>query len=246
MKNLHRLTSCHIISNGTTAETLTQFIHRTVPLYLAGESTSLAEAHQAIVVSRPDITFCEFGTEAPQWMEWLELMCRHTCLVAISGNDKAALSLYKRFTVDFLMLPLSYDDFVRVLGKTQLMISKALEPPGVGDPQSFYVTEEKGRLVRILYEDILYIQAAHNYVRIQLATIHYLVYLSLKEMEQALPGHQFIRVHKSYIVNIRQIRAIEWNKILFPQGGEVQIGESYKQQFMQIINQSLISIRKGE
>lgn len=246
MKHLRKLTSCYIISNGTSADTLVRFIQKTAPLYFSGQSGDLEEAAREIAATRPDITFFDMDAAMPQWMELMEIICHNSYLIFISDTGETALTLYKRFTTDFMMPPLTYLNFIRVVTKSQVLINGFNGPEPGPDPYSFYITEEKGRLVRIRYDDILFVQGAHNYIKIHQADLEHLVYLSLKEMEKELPPRQFVRVHKSYIVNIHKIRSIEWNKIIFAQNAVVTIGETYKQQFMDIINQSLISLKKGE
>ncbi len=246
MKHLRKLTSCYIISNGTSADTLMRFIQKTAPLYFSGQSSDLVEATREIAVTRPDITFFDMGTDVPQWAELMDIICRNSYLIFISDRSETALSLYRKFTTDFMMAPISYLNFIRVVTKSQLIISHHGVPEAAPDPYSFYITEEKGRLVRIVYDDILYVQGAHNYIRIQLEAGQYLVYLSLKEMEKELPPRQFVRVHKSFIVNIEKIKSIEWNKIMLPNNEAVTIGDTYKQPFMELIGQRLISIKKGE
>jgi DNA-binding LytR/AlgR family response regulator len=93
----------------------------------------------------------------------------------------------------------------------------------------------KHRIIKVLYSDILWVEAYDNYSFIVTAEQKYLVSSTLKDMEQKLPSQNFVRVHRSYIANLDKIEALEENSVVFAKG-DIPIGKSYKKTLMARFN----------
>jgi two-component system, LytTR family, response regulator len=100
----------------------------------------------------------------------------------------------------------------------------------IKDP--FIVVKSDYNDVKIVFEDILYIQGLKDYVKIYITEKPVITHSNLKNFELRLPVGQFIRVHKSYIVQLKKIQAIHEKKIILA-GKEIPIGEKYKDVFFQ-------------
>ncbi|MCC9165838.1 LytR/AlgR family response regulator transcription factor [Pontibacter harenae] len=93
----------------------------------------------------------------------------------------------------------------------------------------------KHRIIKVLYNDILWVEAYDNYSFIVTSDQKYLVSSTLKDMEGKLPQQNFVRVHRSYIANLDKVEALEENSVVFPKG-DVPIGKSYKKTLMSRFN----------
>jgi len=93
----------------------------------------------------------------------------------------------------------------------------------------------KHRIIKVHYNDILWVEAYDNYSFIVTEEQKYLVSSTLKDMEGKLPPQNFVRVHRSYIANLDKVEALEENSVVFPKG-DVPIGKSYKKTFMSRFN----------
>lgn len=236
---------CYIFSDSVAHfSTLKEFIDKTINLHFSGHSADHITAINEIADTHPAITFLNIVSDDVKALQTIELIGSHTSVVFITEAEDIALRLYRRFAMDFMVAPISYAGFFKIVAKFRHLLEQWTPRPSFPDAGSFYVAEDKGKLIRIFHKDILFIQGAQNYIRIQLTDKQHVIYLSLKEMERGLPADHFIRVHKSYIVNINNIIAIEWNKILFQRGASVMMGEKYRQQLMSIIHRSTIKIKK--
>ncbi len=107
------------------------------------------------------------------------------------------------------------------------------EPEGAS--QDYIFVKVKHRIIKVMYSDILWVEAYDNYSFIVTADQKYLVSSTLKDMESKLPSHNFVRVHRSYIANLDKVEALEENAVSFSKG-EVPIGKSYKKTLMSRFN----------
>ena len=98
------------------------------------------------------------------------------------------------------------------------------------DPDPFFFVKSgmKGKVVRIPVEEIVYIEAAQNYVLIHLENDQYLTYLTMKEFEEVLDPARFIRIHKSFIINFNMIRSIENGAVILKNKKALLIGSHFR------------------
>ncbi|NDK56121.1 LytTR family transcriptional regulator DNA-binding domain-containing protein [Pontibacter fetidus] len=101
--------------------------------------------------------------------------------------------------------------------------------------QDYIFVKVKHRIIKVMYSDILWVEAYDNYSFIVTSDQKYLVSSTLKDMEHKLPSHNFVRVHRSYIANLDKVEALEENAVLFSKG-EIPIGKSYKKTLMSRFN----------
>lgn len=113
------------------------------------------------------------------------------------------------------------------------------EPAANAPRRDTIIVKSEYKLVQIVIDDILYIEGVKDYVKICTAGSTVMTLMNIKTLEQSLPADQFMRVHRSFIVNKRRITVIERNRIVF---GNVYIpvSESYKQTFADFINSRLV------
>lgn len=101
--------------------------------------------------------------------------------------------------------------------------------------QDYIFVKVKHRIIKVMYSDILWVEAYDNYSFIVTSDQKYLVSSTLKDMEHKLPSHNFVRVHRSYIANLDKVEALEENAVVFSKG-EIPIGKSYKKTLMSRFN----------
>ncbi|MBD0297490.1 MAG: LytTR family transcriptional regulator, partial [Flavisolibacter sp.] len=100
-------------------------------------------------------------------------------------------------------------------------------------------TESRGKITRLKMNDILYIEAFGNYIRIHTLSGRILTLLTMKEMEAQIPSKQFFRIHKSYIVNITKIDAIDGNQVFINQWS-LPVSDKYKEQLFSLVEHKII------
>ena len=159
-------------------------------------------------------------------------------VIFTTAYDRYALAAFKVDSIDYLLKPISYADFLAAANKALAWFelkNRAETPPPAAAPQSLFVKTEY-RLRQIGFDSILYIEGLKDYVKIHVEeeTHPVLTLTSLKSLEEQLPADRFVRVHRSFIVQPSKIRSIERNRIVF--GKEyIPVSENYRQAFFDFL-----------
>ena len=138
---------------------------------------------------------------------------RQPAIVFVTAHEEHALDAFSVSAVDYLTKPVRRDRLAQAVAKVQRMHA-AVAPEGVPAPSVFITVHERGALVRVPLDDVLYCRAEDKYVLLRTAQRSYLTELSLIELEQRHPDY-FLRLHRSALVAIPAIRALDR-----PSGGE--------------------------
>lgn len=145
--------------------------------------------------------------------------------------------------IDYLLKPFGMGDILRAADKVKrqydLMHTVSLSPADEDDAL-FLKTEYK--VVRILIHDIIYVEEMAEYLRIHLAGQDkpIVVLLSMKKMEERLPSPDFMRIHKSYIINLHHIAEINKSRVVLDNEKDIPIGDSYREKLNDYINQKFL------
>ncbi|MGE5355868.1 MAG: LytR/AlgR family response regulator transcription factor [Deltaproteobacteria bacterium] len=143
--------------------------------------------------------------------------------------------------VDFLLKPISFERFMKAVNKVSERI-KAEKAASNSDDDYFYVKADK-KLIRIKYDDIIYIEGLKDYVIIRVDESRIVTLQTMKSLTDKLPSDRFIRVHRSYLVNVDRINSIMGNMIEVFEKGKIKfipIGKNYKDELMITIDKKRI------
>ena len=108
------------------------------------------------------------------------------------------------------------------------------------DENYFFIKGDRGKIVRIDIPEIFFIEGSQNYITIYKKDEKYITYLTLKEIEKALPADSFIRIHKSFIVNRHKIKVVENSHITLDNKVEITLGSSYKVSFLNALESKVV------
>jgi two-component system response regulator LytT len=156
----------------------------------------------------------------------------------LTAYSEHALEGFRVDAIDYLLKPISFVDFLKSANKARKYFETILYHPGTGEGEKEYLFVKSGyKIVRISLEDIIYIEGMREYVRIHLANGKPLMSLiSLHVLEEQLPSYKFMRVHRSYIVNLEKIITIEHSRIILENKVYIPVSEQYKELFQKFIN----------
>ena len=229
------LLSCIIVDDEPPAVALLEsYVKRTPFLSLAGSYNSAVQASAHLARERIDLLLLDIQMPEINGMEFSRMIDGDTRIIFTTAFSQYALDSYRVNALDYLLKPVSYADFLQAAGKAlrwyELSKPQRENIPPVG--KSMFVKSEH-KLVQVEFEKILYIESLKDYVIIHLddnpiSSIQSLT--SIQTMENSLPPNAFIRVHRSFIVNMEKIKMIENNRIIF---GKVYIpiSETYRKKF---------------
>lgn len=211
-------------------------------LNLVATSTNPLEALQKVNEQKVELIFLDIQMPELTGIDFIKAIQGKAKVILTTAYSEFALESYELDVVDYLLKPVRFPRFLQAVQKVAKEIpeSEAAET-SVEDDYIFVKTESKGKLLKINLADIDYIEGMKNYVAIFCAGKKTLVYTSMKDLEERLPHKSFIRVHKSFIIPIAKITGIEGNLLRLKNvSAEVQIGESYKADLMDIIRNKMI------
>lgn len=215
-------------------------------LELAATFNNAIEAQQRLASERVDLIFVDINMPDLNGVDIVRALTDRPMVVFTTAYSEYAIDGFKLDAVDYLLKPFSFADFSRAAAKANSLYElRQGRLPAQPDSDSEATPKDreyisvkadyKVSLVRIA--DIVYIESEGEYVRMHLCDGSTITTLfRLKNMEAALPSEQFMRVHRSYIVNLRAIRSYVRGRIFLSDTEYVPIGENYKEAFQNYID----------
>ncbi|WP_417015741.1 LytR/AlgR family response regulator transcription factor [Alistipes sp.] len=223
------------------------YIAKVPYLDLVARFNNALEAQQRLAAEKIDLIFVDINMPDLNGVDFVRGLVDRPMIVFTTAYSEYAVEGFKLDAVDYLLKPFSFADFSRAAAKANSLYElrhnqrAPQEAPSEALPRDKeYLSvkaDYKVSLVRI--SDIVYIESEGEYVRLHLADGSAITTLfRLKNMETALPVDSFMRVHRSYIVNLRAIRSYIKGRIYLSDTEYVPIGENYKEAFQNYIRQN--------
>jgi two-component system LytT family response regulator len=217
---------------------LAAYIGKIPFLELAGQCQSALEAHKIMEDDMIDAIFVDINMPDLNGMDFVRSLAAPPIVVFTTAYSEYAVEGYKVNAVDYLLKPFGLDDFKRAANKVkkQYDLENAASVSQVDtDDALFFKTEH--RVVRININDIRYIEGMSEYLKIYIDNQKPLVVLlSMKKLEERLPTSTFLRIHRSYIVNLKKIQEVNKNRVIMDADTYLPIGDLYRDAFNDYLN----------
>lgn len=235
--------SCCIIDDEPLALALIEnYVSKTPFLQLTGKFSSAIAASSTIQTNPPEILYLDIQMAELNGMEFAHVVPEMTRIVFTTAFQQYALESYKVNALDYLLKPFSYMEFLATANKAlqwHMLREKACKPDNTNEEECIYVKADY-RLKQIKLNDILYVEGQRDYLKIFLEgeTLPTITHMTMKGIEELLPAKNFIRVHRSFIVQKNKIRIIERNRIVFNKT-YIPVSDSYKDAFQKFIEKKM-------
>ena len=235
--------SCIIIDDEPNAvELLDMFIHQATGWTLCHKCYDALEAMAFLKQQRVDFVFLDINMPQLSGMEMAALLSPDTRIVFTTAYSEYALDSYNFPTIDYLLKPITLKRFLSAQQKIEgyFMAHRTSEtdlPSATKALGDYFFVKSGKELRKILLDDILYFEGEKEYVRLVTPREQLLIYRRLKDIEDQL-SLPFVRVHNSYIINIKQLQKIQDNHIYIG-AKQIPISEKYKEHFMGVIQGKL-------
>ena len=210
---------CIIVDDNKMARmALKQLVSQVQNLELVAECSNAMEAYNQLSNNGIDLLFLDI--EMPE-MSGIDLIkklgAKKPLIIFTTAKTDYAVEAFELNVVDYLVKPITQPRLVQAVEKAQEALDSNKQEVKV-EEQGFVFVKDNGMLKRISIEDILFLEAMGDYVKVHTAPKFHVVHATLKSIEEKLPASKFLRVHRSYIVAI--------NKIDFIQEGTISIGKT--------------------
>lgn len=214
---------------------LASYARRTPFLNLTGTFNSAIDAIKAIKDNKPDIVFLDIQMPELSGIEFARVIPGDTKIIFTTAFSQYAIEGFKVNAMDYLLKPVSYDDFIKSATKALDWFCAVRKQSALAQDRFIFVRSEY-KLIRIRLDDILYIEGLKDYVKIYTESDKPVMSLmNMKKLEEYLPHPEFVRTHRSYIVHTTKIKIIDRFRIVFG-NTYIPISESYKENVSRILD----------
>ena len=205
------------------------YVSKVPGLVLVKATTNVFDALKTAQAEDIDLVFLDIQMPELTGIQFMKILAGKCKVILTTAYEDYALQGYEFDVVDYLLKPFSLERFIIAVNKAKSrMEAKPAEASATTANDSIFVKSEY-RMVRIELKEVLYLESLRDYVAIHTATEKILTLQSLRSFEEQL-GSAFLRVHKSYIVAIDKIKAIERRRLLIG-NAYIPIGETYQDAF---------------
>ncbi len=225
--NLPNQLRCLVVDDDPLAIQVVQnCISNTPFLHFVGSCENAVLAAKALRASDIDILYLDVEMPLMSGLDLLRSLQKRPQVVLITSNPTYALEAFEYDVVDFLVKPVTYARFLKASQKARELceaVQLGLENidhadgdfEGIPSPDAdFTFIKVQNRLIKLFFNDVLYIEALGDYIHVVTDTQKHIVYTSIKTVSNRFPESRFLRIHRSFLVNIARIDAIEDNSIL--------------------------------
>ncbi len=239
--------TCVIVDDEPMALNLVEsYVEKTPFLVLKKKCSSAIEAMEFLKTDPVDLLFLDIQMPDLTGIEFSKMLPKDTRVIFTTAFDQYAIEGFKVEALDYLLKPFDYAEFLAaankastwftlVKGKQQVILSE--------EKESLFIKSEYKQL-RIKLADVLYFEGLKDYIKIWLKDHPkpILTLMSLKSLQEELPETQFMRVHRSFIVSLKNIEEIERSQIIINKQ-RITVSDQYKSKFLEFVNRNSLNIK---
>ncbi|MBO9673516.1 MAG: response regulator transcription factor [Sphingobacteriaceae bacterium] len=220
---------CLIIDDEPLArETLEEYISKIPFLELAGSCKHVFEAIEILQREQIDVLFSDIHMPEVNGIELIKMLQYRPYVIFITAYANYAVEGFELDAVDYIVKPFSFERFFKAVNKCLTMSQQKNNKPST-DQSKYLFVKDGHKLHRVLFDEICYIEAMKDYIKVVLKDRSIITHLTMKRVEDQLPESQFIRIQKSYIININSLKFISGNMAeLHDVSDKLPIGKQYK------------------
>ncbi|MBQ7020124.1 MAG: response regulator transcription factor [Bacteroidales bacterium] len=235
---MHKIKCIVVDDEPLAVEMLATYIRKTPSLELAGTFTDPVQAVSAMAEIKPDLVFMDIQMPDLNGLELARLIPEDTRIIFTSAFRQYAFESYEVEALDYILKPIRYQKFLEAVSKAEKWMANR---PEKSRRSAFIKTEREYR--NIEFDQILYVAGMKDYVLIYLASEPepIVTHITLKAIEEKLPSDMFMRVHRSYIVALDKITAIDSCGDILIDKISVPVSDSYRKEIEKHVKENLLA-----
>jgi two-component system LytT family response regulator len=212
-------------------------------LELVAECRSASEAMSILSENDIQLLFIDINMPDISGMDFVKSLANKPYIVFTTAYSEYAVEGFQVEAVDYLLKPISFTNFLKAANKVKNLIdlSSNSQKESLSTTANHLFVKSEYKLIRIELDDIKYIESQHEYIKIFLINSNpVMTQVSLKSIDEQLPSDRFMRVHRSFIVNLARVSVIERNRIVFDDKIYIPVSEQYKEKFQEYIDKNFV------
>jgi DNA-binding LytR/AlgR family response regulator len=229
-------------------DVLETYISKIPELQLVQRCQNALEANEALKKREIDLMFLDIQMPQLTGIDFLRSLTKPPMVVFTTAYSEYALEGFELDAVDYLLKPISLERFMKSVNRVVDLIElqRNSQPSNFSEvtpEESFIFVKADKKLVKVNFDEVLYIEGLKDYVIIRMENSRVITLQTMKSLEDKLPQGLFRRIHRSYIVNIGKIEAIVGNMVEVIEKGQAKhlpIGKNYRDELLDRINQNRI------
>lgn len=221
---------------------LAEYIEAVPYLSLEGSFESAFDACNFLYDNAIDLIFVDINMPDINGIDFVKSLSKNVKIVFITAHSEFAYEGFQLDAADYLLKPISFTDFLKSANKVnERYFQQNSSLPEIHQNRDYLFIKSEYRVIRINFKDIKYIESKREYVKIFLEGSEPITTLmSIKKLEETLPGNMFMRVHRSFIVNLDKITVVERNRIVFDNKVYIPISENYGEKFQEYMEKGFV------
>ena len=226
-------------------EQIGSYVQKTPFLELIATCKNAYEALEVLKEKDVNLMFIDIDMPDISGLDLVKSLVKKPQIIFTTAYSEYAFEGFQVDAIDYLLKPINYAAFLKAANKSKIWFEanspeKAEQQPKSDRKEIFVKSNYK--VVRILLADISYIESANEYIKIFLDNQEVITtFMRLKNIEELLPAGDFMRVHKSFIINLNKILAVDRNRIFIDKKKHIPVGEQYKEIFNKYMDDTFLN-----
>lgn len=226
---------------------LETYVERMPQLNLVAKCSNAFEANEMLKKEQIDLMFLDIQMPQLTGIDFLRSLSDPPVVIFTTAYDNYAVDGFELNALDYLLKPISMDRFMKAANKAieqiELKKGNTSTSSSTSKENDFIFVKADKKLVKVNFDDVLYIEGLKDYVIIRQETSRLVTLQTMKSLESKLPTSIFKRIHRSYIVNLNRIDAVVGNMVEIQEKGQakhIPVGKNYREDLLNIINQNTL------
>ena len=194
------------------------------------------EAYETLLNNAIDVIFLDIQMPVITGVEFLQSLQIPPLVIFTTAYSEYALKGFELNVIDYLLKPITFGRFLQAVEKANDKLASISKVSETKHESTYFFVKQDGKLLKINFDDILYVKAEQEYSFVFTETERLLVSMHLKLLENILPESLFTRVHRSYIIAHQNVVSIYGNRVQIDEDTQVPIGNTYKDALFKKLN----------
>lgn len=222
---------CIIVDDEPLARDLmAMYVSKLTHWEIAASCRSVADAYEALYQNEIDVIFLDINMPNVTGIEFLSTLKNSPLIVFTTAYAEYAAKAFDLHAIDYLVKPITDSRFREAIDKVERLLHSSEDRVSAQEVDHLFLKQDN-KLVKLLFDDILYVEALKDFSKVFLKEKTILASAHLKLMESLLPQNRFLRVHRSYIVALQAITAVQGNMVEIGKQ-QIPVGTTYKDELM--------------